>query len=72
MKTKEFLMFVFASMFSLSFVSAQYPYGMMGGYGYSSIGMIFGWIFMGLILIILILLIAWLIKQLQKDERRRR
>ena len=39
--------------------------GMMyGGYGYS--GMFFGWAFGLLILVALILLIVWLIKQIQK------
>ena len=36
-------------------------YSMMGGYGWS-----FGWIFMTLILIALVLFIIWLIKQIQK------
>ena len=37
---------------------------MMGSYGYS--GMFFGWIFGILVLVALMLLIVWLIKQIQK------
>jgi len=54
-----------------SFVSADVGDGgcgmgsMMGGtYGYG--GMFFGWAFSTLILVALILLIVWLIKQIQK------
>lgn len=40
-------------------------YGMMGGsYGYG--GMFFGWVFTILVIVALILLIVWLIKQIQK------
>jgi len=51
------------------FVSADagdyYMGGMMTGmYGYG--GMFFGWLFGILVLITLVLLIAWLIKQIQK------
>ncbi len=39
--------------------------GMMGGsWGYG--GMIFGWLFSALFLVALVLLIVWLIKQIQK------
>ncbi|PJE81101.1 hypothetical protein COU58_04280 [Candidatus Pacearchaeota archaeon CG10_big_fil_rev_8_21_14_0_10_32_42] len=54
---------------SISFLSADLldrgcGYGMMSGYGW---GMgIFGWLFGLLVLIALILLIFWLIKQIQK------
>lgn len=44
--------------------------GMMGGFG--GVGYGFMWIFWVLIIIVLVLLIVWLIKQLQKDERRRK
>jgi uncharacterized membrane protein len=37
---------------------------MLGGYGYG--GMIFSWLFGVLVLVALILLIVWLIKQIQK------
>ena len=53
----------------VSFISADLldrgcGYGMMSGYGW---GMgIFGWLFGLLVLIALILLIFWLIKQIQK------
>ena len=45
-----------------------FPYGMMGMMsGTYSWGMgIFGWLFSSLILIALVLLIVWLIKQIQK------
>ena len=43
--------------------------GMMGGYGTG--WMFFGWIFWILILVALVLLIAWLIKQIQKPNKRR-
>jgi len=47
-------------------------YGMMGNWGYGFGGMwIFGFLFMTLILIALILFILWLIKQLQNDNRKR-
>jgi putative copper export protein len=44
--------------------SSFWQYGLFGGFG-------FMWIFMILIIIALVLLIIWLIKQIQKDERRR-
>jgi uncharacterized membrane protein len=50
-------------------------YGMMGGfYGnmMSGFGMgLFGWLFMFLIIIALVLFIVWLIKQIQEPNRRR-
>ena len=65
------------SIISLSLVSAQqqYPYGngcfgmMSGSYGFGG-GFIFGWIFMILVAIALVLLIIWLVKQLQHPVRR--
>ena len=55
--------------FSLGLVSADGDdcgmYNMMsGGYGYS--GMFFGWLTGLLFLVALVLLIAWLIKEMQK------
>ncbi len=55
--------------FSLGLVSANGTdcdmYNMMsGGYGYG--GMFFGWLIGLLFVIVLVLLIAWLIKQMQK------
>ena len=55
--------------FSLGFVSADgdgcWGSGMMsGGYGYG--GMFFGWLIGLLVIVVLILLIAWLVKQIQK------
>ena len=72
---------LFISLLSLSFVSAHTGEdlgehhegcgmmgGMMGGmsgvYGYG--GMFFGWIFGLLVLVALVLLIMWLVKQIQK------
>ena len=47
-------------------------YGMMGNLGYGFGGMwIFGFLFMALILVALILFILWLIKQLQEDKDKR-
>ena len=46
--------------------------GMMGNWGYGFGGMwIFGFLFMALILIALVLFILWLAKQLQNDSRKR-
>ena len=48
-------------------------YGMMGNLGYGFGGMwIFGFLFMTLILVALILFILWLVKQLQEDKSRRK
>jgi len=47
-------------------------YGMMGNWNYGFGGRwIFGFLFMTLILVALILFILWLIKQLQNDNRKR-
>jgi len=73
---KKILSLLSSLFFSLAFVSAHadddYGYGMMdgmyhmmsGSYGYG--GMFFGWIFGLLVVVALILLIFWLIKQIQK------
>ena len=42
--------------------------GMMGGFGFGSMW-IFGFLFMALILIALILFILWLVKQLQESKK---
>ena len=39
-------------------------HSMMGSYGTS--GMLFGWLFMLLVIVALVLLVIWLIKQIQK------
>ena len=45
-------------------------YGMMGNCGYGFGGMwIFGFLFMTLILVALVLFILWLVKQLQEDKK---
>ena len=76
MKTKNLLVILFVSLISLSFVSAQQyncpGFGMMGGYGYSGVGIIFGWLFMILALVALVLFIVWLVKQIQKDNGRKK
>ena len=47
-------------------------YGMMGNWSYGFGGMwVFGWLFMTLVLIALILFIIWLVNQLQKENHRR-
>jgi len=45
-------------------------YGMMGGFGLGSMW-IFGFLFMALILVALVLFILWLIKQLQDNNKRK-
>lgn len=58
------------------FISAQTYDCPMGGYGgmmsggYGFGGAAFGWIFSILIIVVLILLIFWLIKQIQKPSKR--
>ena len=44
--------------------------GMMGNFGFGSMW-IFGFLFMTLILVALILFILWLVKQLQEDNRKK-
>jgi uncharacterized membrane protein len=47
-------------------------HGMMSGFsGMGWFGMGFGWIFMILIVVALVLFIVWLIKQIQEPKRRR-
>jgi len=47
--------------------------GMMGNLGYDFFGMwIFGWLFMALISIALVLFIVWLVKQLQSPRRKKK
>ncbi len=48
------------------------PWGMMGGYGNSGFGFAFSLLFWIVIFIALILLVAWLIKQLKNEPRKRR
>jgi len=71
MKKENFVLMVLLSFLGLiSVVSADVGegcnmYGMMAGsYGFG--GMFFGWIFGILVVVALILLIFWLIKQVQK------
>ena len=71
MKNKILLSVLLVSLLSLSFVVAHTGeddfghHSMMGGM-YGGTGMFFGWIFGILVLLALILLIVWLIKQIQK------
>ena len=47
-------------------------HGMMGGYFGGMWGMsLFGWVFMILIIVALILFIIWMIKQIQEPKRKR-
>lgn len=84
MKTKQFVYF---TMIVLVFASLASPvlahsgedeynhHGMMGGFYGGMIGGFgmgfFGWIFMILIIVALILFIVWLIKQIQEPKQRR-
>ncbi len=61
---------VFLLLGMFSFGEMMGGYGMMGGFGFGSMW-IFGFIFMALILIALVLFIMWLIKQLQDDKSKR-
>ncbi len=68
------ILFVF--LLSISFVSAhagEDHSGMMGGmYGvYSGTEIFFGWLFGILVLVALVLLIVWLIKQIQSPLKRK-
>ena len=77
MKNIGLVFFVLTLLVSLTgFVSAHTGdddsahHSMMGLYGYGFMWL-FGWIFMILILVALILLIMWLIKQIQRPGRRK-
>ena len=64
------VVFLFLGMFG--FGGMMGGYGMMGNWSYGFGGMwIFGFLFMTLILVALILFIFWLIKQLQHDNKRK-
>jgi len=75
MKMKN-IYFILAFLFSINLVSAQQyncpVFGMMGGYGYSGVGAVFGWIMMILVIVALVLFIVWLIKQIQNNGGKRR
>ena len=52
---------------------ASHHGGMMSGfYGGFGFMWLFGWVFMILVIVTLILFIVWLFKQIQKPERRRK
>ena len=81
MVKKITLMFIVALVNLAGFVSAHtgndsYDHHMMGGAVAGSYGwwlmLIFGWIFMILILVAMVLFIIWLIKQIQAPQKRRR
>ena len=75
------LILMLSSILSLSLASAQQNLGyngcfgmMSGAYGYGT-GFIFGWIFMILVALALVLLIIWLVRQLtqpMQNTRRRK
>ena len=79
MKTTKLLIIVLGLVLVMtSFVAAHtgeddyaHHSSMMGGF-YGDGMWIFGWIFMLLIVVALILFIAWLIKQIQEPRRRKR
>lgn len=73
MKVKQFAYLAIAMSILISFspvlADSDYGYHMMGDYGY---GMgIFGWVFMLLFFVALVLLIIWLLKQVQENPKRK-
>ena len=63
--------FLLLGMFSFGGMMGS-GYSMMGNWNYGFGGMwIFGFLFMALILVALVLFILWLVKQLQNDNRKR-
>lgn len=82
MKNNEIIIAVIAVVVGLFLISiftapimgyTRYSYGMAGmmGYGFGSMWL-FGWLFMVLIIVALVLLIMWLIKQLQNSSNGKR
>ena len=75
MKNEDALIFVIITVLAIflfsSFGMMGGGYGMMGGFGFGGMW-IFGFLFMTLILVALILFIAWLVKQLQDDNMGKR
>ena len=75
MKTQNTILTVSIALIVLFLISTfsnqGYGYGMMGmmGFGYNPFMALFGWVFMLLILIALILFIIWLVNQLQPRKR---
>lgn len=60
---------VFLSFFGFgSMMYGNYGYGMMRNIGFGSMG-IFGWLFMILIIVALVLFCIWLVKQIQRGKR---
>ena len=66
------LLFLVGGFGMMGFGTYEYGYrGMMGMmYGYGNGMMFFGWLYGILIIVALILFIVWLIKQIQKPNRR--
>ena len=69
---------VIATVITISFASAQsnngygcFGWSMMGGYNNFGFMWLFGMIFWLLVLVALILLIVWLVRQLQMPRRRK-
>lgn len=73
--SKSTLAFVLALILFLPLVSADCfgSWSMMGGYGvFGGIMWLFGMLFMTLLIVAIILLIFWLVRQLNKTEKHRR
>lgn len=65
------LLFVVMSSFGMMGFGRYGGYGMMGGYYGGFGGMwLFGWLFMGLVFIALILAILWLVRQISLSEEK--
>lgn len=78
---KIVVVFVAVLLFGVGFVSAHgeesselyEEHHMMGGFYSGIFGMgFFGWIFMLLVVVALVLFIVWLVKQLQEKPRRKK
>ncbi len=67
---KKLILVIAFILFSLNFISAQeYNCPGFGMMGYNNgTGIVFGWIFMTLVVVALVLLIVWLYKQIQKKK----
>ena len=75
MKNNQTLMWIIIAVVALLFLSFALGWGGYGGYGgmmgYNNMmnwggTWIFGWLFMTLVVIALVLFVAWLVKQIQK------
>ena len=67
------LLFLLGGFGMMGYGTGGYGFGGMGGMMYGNYGsgmMFFGWIYGLLVLVALVLFIAWLIKQIQKPNRK--